>query len=66
MKRKWISVAAGAFLLAAPATQALAAPPEPPLGQYVAGMAPKHPREHGAEFGPCVSAMARGLECPHH
>ncbi len=35
------------------------------FGQHVAGMAPEHAVAHGADFGACVSAMARGLACPH-
>lgn len=35
------------------------------FGQHVAGMAPEHAIAHGADFGACVSAMARGLDCPH-
>ena len=35
------------------------------FGQHVAGMAPEHAIAHGADFGACVSAMARGLPCPH-
>ena len=35
------------------------------FGQHVAGMTPEHAIAHGAEFGACVSAMARGLDCPH-
>jgi hypothetical protein len=31
----------------------------------VAGMAPEHAIAHGADFGACVSAMARGMACPH-
>lgn len=38
----------------------------PEFGQHVASMAPEHPREHGRMFGQCVSAMARGEDCPHH
>jgi len=38
----------------------------PAFGQHVASMAPEHPREHGRMFGECVSAMARGEDCPHH
>ncbi len=57
-------------LVAAGAGQALAADVRPgggpSFGQHVASMAPEHPRERGAEFGACVSAMVRGLECPHH
>jgi hypothetical protein len=37
----------------------------PAFGQHMAGMAPEHPVEHGAGFGSCVSAMARGGPCPH-
>ena len=33
--------------------------------QHMAGMAPAHAIAHGADFGACVSAMARGLACPH-
>ena len=62
-------IVAGA-LIAAGLTPALAAGGHPSkvpsFGQHVASMAPEHAREHGAEFGSCVSAMARGLECPHH
>lgn len=36
------------------------------FGQHVAGMAPEHPREHGAMFGACVSTMATTGNCPHH
>ncbi len=35
------------------------------FGQHVAGMVPEHAIAHGADFGACVSAMARGLACPH-
>jgi hypothetical protein len=35
------------------------------FGQHVAGMVPEHAIAHGADFGACISAMARGLECPH-
>jgi hypothetical protein len=35
------------------------------FGQHVAGMAPEHAIAHGADFGACVSAMARGMACPH-
>lgn len=35
------------------------------FGQHVAGMAPEHAVAHGADFGACVSAMARGLACPY-
>jgi hypothetical protein len=35
------------------------------FGQHVTGMAPEHAVAHGADFGACVSAMARGLACPH-
>jgi len=35
------------------------------FGQHVAGMAPEHAIAHRADFGACVSAMARGLPCPH-
>ena len=35
------------------------------FGQHVAGMAPEHAIAHGADFGACISAMARGLDCPH-
>ena len=35
------------------------------FGKHVAGMAPEHAIAHGADFGACVSAMARGLTCPH-
>jgi hypothetical protein len=35
------------------------------FGRHVAGMAPEHAIAHGADFGACVSAMARGLDCPH-
>jgi len=35
------------------------------FGQHVAGMAPEHAIDHGADFGACVSVMARGLACPH-
>ena len=35
------------------------------FGQHVAGMAPEHAIAHRADFGACVSAMARGLACPH-
>jgi hypothetical protein len=35
------------------------------FGQHVAGTAPEHAIAHGVDFGACVSAMARGLVCPH-
>jgi hypothetical protein len=35
------------------------------FGQHVADMAPEHAIAHGADFGACVSAMARGQECRH-
>jgi|DewCreStandDraft_5_1066085.scaffolds.fasta_scaffold00228_39 hypothetical protein len=37
----------------------------PTFGHHVAHMAPEHATEHGAMFGACVSAMARGGDCPH-
>ncbi|KZK16593.1 hypothetical protein A3962_14655 [Meiothermus taiwanensis] len=37
----------------------------PDFGKHVSGMAPEHPREHGAQFGACVSSMARGEGCVH-
>ena len=36
------------------------------FGQHVAEMNPEHARDHGAEFGACVSAMARTGERRHH
>jgi hypothetical protein len=38
----------------------------PGFGRHVSDMAPEHPMEHGAEFGQCVSLMARTGLCPHH
>jgi hypothetical protein len=35
------------------------------FGQHVASMAPEHAIEHGADFGACVSTMARTGTCPH-
>jgi hypothetical protein len=37
----------------------------PAFGRHVASVAPEHPREGGAEFGACVSTMARGEAWPH-
>ena len=36
------------------------------FGEHVSSMAPEHPRDHGREFGECVSTMARTGTCPHH
>lgn len=36
------------------------------FGEHVSGMAPEHPKELGAEFGKCVSTMARTGTCPDH
>jgi hypothetical protein len=56
-----------AALLAAPATAQTVSPGDGnAFGQHVAEMAPEHPRDHGAEFGECVSSMARTGTCPHH
>lgn len=38
----------------------------PGFGTHVSEMAPDHPRADGAEFGACVSAMARGESCLPH
>ena len=35
------------------------------LGQHVASMTPEHAIEHGADFGRCMSTMARTGACPH-
>ena len=67
MKRRWLAVSALAgALLVGGAAQAVAAPGGgPAFGQHVAGEAPDHPTEDGRAFGQCVSAEARGVECPH-
>lgn len=36
------------------------------FGEHVSSMAPEHPRDHGREFGECVSSMAQTGTCPHH
>lgn len=36
------------------------------FGEHVSSMAPERPRDHGREFGECVSSMARTGTCPHH
>lgn len=35
------------------------------FGEHVSSMAPEHPRDHGGEFGECVSTMARTGSCSH-
>lgn len=68
MRRKFILVAALAgSLLGIGATPTLAdeVTPSPDFGQHVSGMVPEHALADGAAFGACVSAMARGIECPH-
>ena len=35
------------------------------FGEHVSGMAPEHPRDHGLDFGKCVSTMAQTGVCPH-
>lgn len=62
-----ILAVAGALVLSV-VTPALAAP-DPMgadnFGQFVSGMAPEHPIEHGgAMFGDCVSSHAQGAGCP--
>ena len=61
-------VAAGGVLVAGSGMVAAQVPPGGgnAFGKHVSGMAPEHARSHGAEFGACVSAMARTGECPHH
>ncbi len=39
--------------------------PGPGFAEHVSSMAPEHPREHGSQFGACVSTMARGETCEH-
>ena len=67
-----IRTAAVAFALSASLTIPLAAQASEPapgggsaFGQHVSSMAPEHPREFGAQFGACVSLIARGLPCGH-
>jgi hypothetical protein len=69
MSRRLVAVAALTLgLMVATAAPALAQEVIPgggnAFGQHVAGMAPEHAIQHGAEFGACISAMARGLDCP--
>jgi hypothetical protein len=71
MSRRLVAVAALTLgLMVATAAPALAQEVIPgggnAFGQHVAGMAPEHAIQHGAEFGACISAMARGLDCPHN
>jgi hypothetical protein len=38
------------------------------FGEHVSSMAPEHPRDHGRDFGKCVSTMATMAQtglCPH-
>jgi len=35
------------------------------FGEHVSSMAPEHPRDHGREFGECLSTMARTGVCSH-
>jgi len=68
MRRRFIVVAALAgSLLGIGAAPAIAddVTPSPDFGQHVSDMAPEHALADGAEFGVCVSAMARGADCPH-
>jgi hypothetical protein len=70
MIRRVVGVAALTVgLLVGAATPALAEDVVPgggnDFGRHVAGMAPEHAVAHGADFGACVSAMARGSDCPH-
>jgi hypothetical protein len=70
MLRRLVGVAALAAALLVGATVPAMADEVAPgggnaFGQHVAGIAPEHAIAHGADFGACVSAMARGLPCPH-
>jgi len=68
MRRRFIVVAALAgSLLGIGAAPAIAddVTPSPDFGQHVSDMAPEHAQADGAEFAACVSAMARGADCPH-
>jgi hypothetical protein len=69
LRRLVVVVALALGLIVATAAPTLAQEVAPgggnAFGQHVAGMAPEHAIKHGAEFGACVSAMARGLGCPH-
>ena len=71
MRKHLIAAATAAILLGSLGTGIAAAEPPTPgggpaFGQHVASMTPDHPQDHGAMFGECVSAMARGEGCPHH
>lgn len=70
MRKLLLGMTLSVALAAASAVPALAADPSPgggpAFGRHIASMAPEHPRDGGATFGACVSAMARGEVCPHH
>lgn len=59
-----------AMALSALAIGSVAAAPAPgggpEFGQRVSGMTPDHAREHGSDFGHCVSQLATTGVCHHH
>jgi len=60
-----VSILAGSLVVGS-AGAAFADMPSPgPFGKHISAMAPEHPQDHGAEFGACVSTMARGGNCNH-